>query len=218
LLRVLQERRFRRVGGLEDIDVDVRVVAATNRDLRAEVVAGRFRQDLYYRLRVVPIAVPPLRERPGDIMPLARHLLARLGPELGRAQMAFSEAAEAAMVAYAWPGNVREMANAVERGVISAVADAIQPEDLILDEDLAPLPQADADGAEVAVPPGSLLIPPGERNLGSIERMVVRAALDEAGGQKSKAAEMLGINRTTLYNKLKDLDDGNGGAEGGGEI
>lgn len=226
LLRVLQERRFRRVGGLADIEVDVRVVAATNRDLRAEVVAGRFRQDLYFRLRVVPVPVPPLRERPEDILAIADHLLKRLAPELGRPGLVFSDAARQAMVAYAWPGNVRELANAVERAVIGAEGDAIRPDDLVLDEILleprpAPISQAPAGQAQApeasqasaspasppppVLPPGSLLIPPGERHLARIEAMVIKAALADAGGQKSKAADLLGINRTTLYNKLKDI-------------
>jgi DNA-binding NtrC family response regulator len=216
LLRALQERRFRRVGGLADVEVDVRVVAATNRDLRAEVAAGRFRIDLYYRLRVVPIAVPPLRERPDDILPIAEHLLKRLAPELGRPGAKLSDGARAAMRAYVWPGNVREVANAVERAVITAEGDDIRADDLVMDERLAepaaslsasvPAPTAPAVPAAPALPPGSLVIPPGERNLARIEALLVRTALEEAGGQKSRAADMLGINRTTLYNKLKELD------------
>ncbi|TVR44859.1 MAG: sigma-54-dependent Fis family transcriptional regulator [Planctomycetota bacterium] len=216
LLRVLQERCVRRVGGLDDIPVDVRVVAATNRDLREEVAAGRFRTDLYYRLRVVPILVPPLRERPADILPIAESLLTRLSSELGRPSMRLSEDARQAMEAYAWPGNVRELANAVERGVIAAADEVILPDDLILDETL-PSPQPSDDAAATqALPPGSLVIPPGERNLAAIERMVVAAALHESGGQKSRAADLLGINRTTLYNKLKDLEgvSSNGAGDG----
>ena len=205
LLRVLQERCVRRVGGLEDVPVDVRVVAATNRDLRQEVAAGRFRNDLYYRLRVVPIVVPPLRERPGDIIPIAESLLARLGPELGRPGLQLSAEAQSTMTHYAWPGNVRELANAVERGVISAGGELIEAEDLILDEEL-PAPPTTDEADEQALPPGSLVIPPSERNLAEIEKLIVIAALKESGGQKSRAADMLGINRTTLYNKLKDLE------------
>ena len=200
LLRALQERRFRRVGGLTDIEVDVRVVAATNRDLRREVSAGRFRQDLYYRLRVVPVQVPPLRQRPDDILPLADYLLARLGPELGRPDIQISAAARAAMSAYDWPGNVRELANAIERGVIVAQSSAIEVDDLVMDEEVIAM----AEEETTHIPEGSLLIPAGERNLATIEHMIIEAALAEAGGQKSKAADMLGINRTTLYNKLKE--------------
>jgi DNA-binding NtrC family response regulator len=215
LLRALQERRFRRVGGLTDVEVDVRVVAATNRDLRAEVEAGRFRTDLYFRLRVVPVRVPPLRERPDDILPIAEHLLKRLGPELGRNGITLSDAARAAMVAYAWPGNVRELANAIERAVITADADVIAADDLVMDERL-PTPRTEPSPAVAgavaapsapaapALPPGSIVTPPGERNLAAIEALIVKTAMTESGGQKSRAAEMLGINRTTLYAKLKD--------------
>ncbi len=218
LLRVLQERRFRRVGGLADIDVDVRVVAATNRDLRVEVAAGRFRTDLYFRLRVVPVTVPPLRDRPDDILPLADHLLKRLAPELGRPGMTLSPATREAMLTYAWPGNVRELANALERAVISAEGSTIQADDLVMDESILPPPAppapvasgapvyaAPAPPAAPALPAGTLVLPPNERNLARIEALVVRAAMEEAGGQKSRAADMLGINRTTLYSKLKDI-------------
>lgn len=218
LLRVLQERRFRRVGGLVDVAVDVRVVAATNRDLRQEVAGGRFRQDLYFRLRVVPIQVPALRDRAEDILPLADHLLKRLAPELGRPELKFSAAARTAMSGYAWPGNVRELANAVERAVITAETGEIIAGDLCMDEQVFapptplafPVPTfaaAPTPAPEVPqLPKGSLVIPAGERNLARIEAMLVRAALDETGGQKSRAAELLGINRTTLYNKLRELD------------
>ena len=225
LLRALQERRFRRVGGLVDVEVDVRVVAATNRDLRAEVIAGRFRQDLYFRLRVVPIPVPPLRERPEDILPVADHLLKRLTVELGRPGLTLSDEARAAMRVYAWPGNVRELANAIERAVIGAEGETIREGDLVLDEELfipvhdqaSGLRHAVAEQAPVAapsvprpaeLPKGTLLIAPGERDLARIEAQIIRAVLSETGNQKSKAAEQLGINRTTLYNKLKELGIG----------
>ncbi len=222
LLRALQERRFRRVGGLVDVEVDVRVVAATNRDLRTEVAAGRFRQDLYFRLRVVPVVVPPLRDRPEDILPLADQLLKRLAPELGRPTLTLSVSAREAMVTYAWPGNVRELTNAIERAVITAETGEIRAGDLCMDETLSdsahlPMPMAaaaipmhmppTAAAANQAptLPKGTICIPPGQRDLASIEAIVVRTVLDETGGQKSRAAELLGINRTTLYNKLKDL-------------
>jgi two-component system, NtrC family, response regulator AtoC len=218
LLRALQERRFRRVGGLVDVEFDVRVVAATNRDLRTEVAAGRFRQDLYFRLKVVPILVPPLRERRDDILPLADHLLARLAPELGRPAASLSDSAREAMRTYDWPGNVRELANAVERAVICAEADLLQPEDLSMDEVVVvPMRDDQAAGlraasidpgpriADPGPPPGSIILPPEQRDLATVEALLIRAALAECGGQKSKAAERLGINRTTLYNKLKEL-------------
>jgi two-component system, NtrC family, response regulator AtoC len=214
LLRVLQERCIRKVGGLQDIDVDIRVVAATNRDLRQEVVAGRFRQDLYYRLRVIPVNVPPLRERREDVLPLAKYLLDRLGPELGRDGLAFTERAKEAMQHYAWPGNVREMANAVERSVISCIGNQIGIDDLCMDEILPVQPGDGADGhSGPALPAGSLVIEPARRNLAAIEAQVIRAVMQESGGRKTQAAEMLGINRTTLYNKLRELGDGDANAE-----
>ena len=224
LLRALQERRFRRVGGLVDVEVDVRVVAATNRDLRSEVIAGRFRQDLYFRLRVVPIPVPPLRDRPEDILPVADHLMKRLTVELGRPELTLSEEARVAMRAYAWPGNVRELANAIERAVIGAEGDTIREGDLVMDEELfipvhdqasglrqaftAPVAEAPPAARTLELPKGTLLIPAGERDLARIEAQIIRAVLSETGNQKSKAAEQLGINRTTLYNKLKELGIG----------
>ncbi len=235
LLRALQERRFRRVGGLADVEVDVRVVAATNRDLRSEVAAGRFRQDLYFRLRVVPIPVPPLRDRPDDILPLADHLLKRLGAELGRPELRFGASARESMRTYVWPGNVRELANAVERAVINANGNEIVTDDLVMDEPLLSPPRDQAEvlrqqveqarpaplesappprPAEPILPKGTLLIPPGERNLARIEEQIIRTVLQETHGQKSKAADLLGINRTTLYNRLKEL--GLGSAEGEG--
>jgi len=208
LLRALQERRFRRVGGLTDVEVDVRVVAATNKDLREEVAASRFRQDLYFRLRVVPIRVPPLRERPDDILALAGNLLERLSGELGRPGLTLSATAREAMQAYVWPGNVRELANAIERAVIVAEGEEISIADLCMDESLPrPKPTAEMD-LMPALPEGALLIPPGERNLSRVEHIVIRAALQEANGHKSNAAEMLGINRTTLYNKLREMNPG----------
>jgi two-component system, NtrC family, response regulator AtoC len=221
LLRVLQERRFRRVGGLNDVAVDVRVVAATNRDLRQEVAGGRFRQDLYFRLRVVPIQVPALRERAEDILPIADHLLKRLGPELGRPELQFSQEARGSMAEYAWPGNVRELSNAVERAVITAEGGLIEVQDLCMDEVITVIPlQPQSNSVTYAAAPaatplpteaptlakGTLIIPAGERNLARIEALLVRTALAETGGQKSRAAELLGINRTTLYNKLRELD------------
>lgn len=204
LLRVLQERRFRRVGGLDDQDVDVRVVAATNRDLREEVVQGNFRQDLYYRLRVVPIDVPSLRERPDDILPLAESLLKQIGPELNRGEIVLSEEAREAMKQYQWPGNVRELANALERAVIVTAHTSITVEDLCMDEEIVRRPGADD---ELALPPGCVILQQSERNLADVERRIIQIVLEETGGRKTQAAELLGINRTTLYNKLREVEN-----------
>jgi DNA-binding NtrC family response regulator len=190
LLRVLQEGEVVRVGGNEPKRVDVRVVAATNRVLRDEVAAGRFREDLYFRLSVIPLALAPLRERREDILPLAKQVLARYGGETGHA-LALSSAAEAALLAHAWPGNVRELENAVERGVVLARGATIEPEDLLLSESTV--------GASPAVG-GSL-----QDSLDGAAAARIKAAIDAAGGNRAEAARALGIDRTTLYRLMKRL-------------
>jgi DNA-binding NtrC family response regulator len=200
LLRVVQERSVRPVGGGEERPVDVRLVAATHRDLRKEVEAGRFREDLYFRLAVIPIHVPALRERPEDLIPLARHFLARLGAELGRPHLRFAEGVEEALRAHPWRGNVRELENAVERGVVLARGDAIGLEDLLLEE----------TGAAATSPPR----PGGEAPLQEVvDRAAaahVRAVLEGAGGRRAEAARRLGVDRTTLYRLMRrhGIEDG----------
>ena len=189
LLRVLQEGEVLRVGGGEARPVDVRVVAATNRVLRDEIAAGRFREDLYFRLNVIPIQLLPLRARREDVVPLARHFLAHHAAEAGR-RLAFSPEAEEVLAAHDWPGNVRELENAVERAVVLARGHTIAPEDLLLEERSAPAPGA--DGTLQAV-------------LDRAAAARIRAALDAAGGQRAEAARLLGIDRTTLYRMMKRL-------------
>src|SRR5262245_8741922 len=133
LLRVLQERRVQRVGGSAEKPIDVRIVAATNRDLRAEIAAGRFREDLYFRLAVIPIHLPPLRERREDVLPLAHHFLGRWNRELSRSVAGWTPEVERWLLAHPWPGNVRELENALERGVVLARGDRIGFDDLLLD-------------------------------------------------------------------------------------
>lgn len=190
LLRVLQERTFRRVGGTVDLAMDLRVIAATNRDLAAMVDEGTFREDLYYRLNVLSIQVPPLRERPEDIAPIAIHFLARFAEELGRDFTGFSEAAMEALQHHTWPGNIRELKNSVERAAILAEQGLIRPEHLTL-------PRREAAQVE-----GSHL-PLADWNLRNMEEALIRRALNEFEGNRSQVARELGINRTTLYNKLK---------------
>ncbi len=189
LLRVLQERTVQRVGGSEEREVDVRVVAATNRDLRAEVAAGRFREDLFFRLAVIPIHIPPLRERREDILPLARHFLARWNAELGRALSGWSAPVEQFLVSHAWPGNVRELENAIERGVVLARGDEIGLDDLLID------PEAPAGEAPEARGLQAFL------DAAAAER--IRAVLAEAGGVRIEAARRLGVDRTTLYRLMR---------------
>ncbi len=189
LLRVLQEGEVLRVGGGEARPVDVRVVAATNRVVREEIATGRFREDLYFRLNVIPIQLLPLRSRREDIVPLARLFLARHAADAGR-RLAFSPEAEAVLAAHGWPGNVRELENAVERAVVLARGDTIVPEDLLLEERV---------GAETAAD-GTL-----QDALDRTVAVRIRAALDAAGGQRAEAARALGIDRTTLYRMMKRL-------------
>ena len=189
LLRVLQEGEVLRVGGGEARAVDVRVVAATNRVLRDEIAAGRFREDLYFRLNVIPIQLLPLRSRREDIVPLARLFLARHAADAGR-RLAFSPEAEAVLAAHGWPGNVRELENAVERAVVLARGDTIVPEDLLLEERAGAGPAVD----------GTL-----QDALDRTVAVRIRAALDAAGGQRAEAARALGIDRTTLYRMMKRL-------------
>ena len=144
LLRVLQDGEVLPVGASKPVAVDVRVVAATNRVLRDEVAAGRFREDLFFRLNVIPVHLPPLRERREDVLPLAQHFLARHAAEAGR-QLTLSPETEQALLAHAWPGNVRELENAVERGVVLARGNEVTPEDLLLSESTG-APRAAADG------------------------------------------------------------------------
>jgi DNA-binding NtrC family response regulator len=190
LLRVLEERRFERLGGSASITVDVRWVAATNRDLRAMAQGGTWREDLYHRLAVFPIRLPPLRERREDIVPLADALLARLSASAGRSTpMRLDDATKARLESQAWPGNVRELRNVLERAVILADGPVIRPEHLWLDVDPAPVDQA-SDGS----PEGSLA---------DLERQTIQRTLAAVGGNRRLAAARLGIGLRTLYEKLK---------------
>jgi DNA-binding NtrC family response regulator len=192
LLRVLQDGEVLRVGGSEPRVVDVRVVAATNRVLRDEIAAGRFREDLFFRLNVIPVQLAPLRERREDVLPLARHFLARHAAEAGR-RLAFSPQAEAALAAHAWPGNVRELENAVERGVVLARGETILPEDLLL-EGAGVGPAGGADGTL-------------QEAVDRATAARIRAAVDAAHGNRTEAAKALGIDRTTLYRLMRRLGD-----------
>ena len=190
LLRVLQDGEVLRVGGAETRRVDVRVVTATNRVLRDEVAEGRFREDLFFRLNVIPIVVPPLRERQEDVAPLARQFLARFAAEAGR-PLRFGAEAETALAEHAWPGNVRELENVVERAAVLCRGETIGPEDLLLE------PPRDVPGGRAA---GTLQ---EAIDRASAERL--RAALVECDDNRAEAARLLGIDRTTLYRLMKRL-------------
>ncbi len=206
ILRVLEDRVVTPVGGQRETAVDVRIIAASNRDLAAMMRAGQFREDLYYRLNVVQIALPPLRERREDIALLAAHFARLLGPDMGRSGARFSEAALARLHAYAWPGNVRELRNCVERALISARGPQIDVGDLPpYIEPSAAVPSGAPPRAAAATPE----LPEGgfalEATLEDIERRYILAALERSGGVQVRAAELLGIKERSLWHRIKKL-------------
>ncbi len=201
LLRVLQEREVRRVGENFSRPVDVRIIAATNRDLAADVQSGRFREDLFYRLRVVELHIPPLRERPEDVLPLARVLLASASERLGRQFGGVAPAACEALLAHDWPGNVRELQNAIERAAALARGDLIEAEDL-------PKLEPRSRVAVIRDPAAAVREHAAEHrrldlNLAAVEREHILAVLDASAGNKAEAARRLGIGTATLFRKLK---------------
>jgi DNA-binding NtrC family response regulator len=187
LLRVLETRRFHRLGGNQEITSDFRLVCATNRDLEALIEEGSFREDLYYRINVFVIDLPPLRDRPEDIPALTRHFIEKYAHAMGKPVKEISPEVEALLVSYAWPGNVRELENAVERAMVIGREPSVQPEDL-------PVPLARSD----AEPEGS--------TLAAIERRHIERVLRAEQGNITRAAAALGIDRGTLYNKLRRYD------------
>jgi DNA-binding NtrC family response regulator len=193
LLRVLQEGEFERVGGSETVKVDVRVVAATNRDLEQEVAADRFRGDLLYRLNVVPVVLPPLRERAEDIAPLARHFL--------RPGLSFTVDAEEALAAWSWPGNVRELQNVVQRVGLLAEGDVVDRD--LVEQWLEPhaAPRA---AQEVVLQPADPLGALVGRSLAEVEQELIARTLERCGGNRRRTAETLGIGVRTLFNKLRE--------------
>jgi DNA-binding NtrC family response regulator len=191
LLRALQEGEIKPVGGIETQKVDVRVVAATNRDLREDVRAGRFREDLYYRLNVITLEIPPLRERPEDIPPLIEHFVARAATRARKPAPEVSAEAMEVLRTQPWPGNVRELANAVERAVVLG-GDVLGPADF-----------AGRASPRIEAVAKSEDYPFIGMSLEDLERTHIERVLNECGGQKGRAAEILGINRTTLWKKLR---------------
>jgi transcriptional regulator with GAF, ATPase, and Fis domain len=197
LLRVLEEREFQRLGSTRVSRADIRVVAATNRDLHAAMRRGEFREDLFYRLGVFEIALPPLRERPDDILELADAFLTEIGATVGRPPTGIARDARDQLLAYSWPGNVRELRNAIERAVILADGGYIRSEHLPV---IAP-PVAAAPAAEAAAPPAAF--PAGGVNLEAIERSLVVKALNQARHNKTRAAKLLGLTRAQLYSRIE---------------
>jgi two-component system response regulator HydG len=195
LLRVLQEREFERVGGEETIRVDVRIISATHRDLTAEVAAGRFREDLFYRLHVVPCEVPALRDRREDIPMLVEHFIRKHGPRINPTVRGIDDASLARLSAHRWPGNVRELENAVEQALVFANGDTI---------DVTTLPAFLRDAPS---PEHTLALPQGDRTLTEVledlERQLIQRAYDKTGGVKTETARLLGIKTSALYYKLE---------------
>ncbi len=190
ILRVLQEKRFERVGGEDTIETDVRIVAATNKDLKDEIASGTFREDLYYRLNVVNIHVPPLRERKDDIPLLAGAFLREFAEDNGKAIAGFDPKAGAALYSYSWPGNIRELRNCIESAIVMASGN------LVTVDDLPPTVRVSAEESIIRVPPGS--------SLAETERILIRETLAAQAGNKSRTAEILGIGRKTLYQKIEE--------------
>jgi DNA-binding NtrC family response regulator len=204
ILRALEERRFERVGGTASLHVDVRVVAATNRNLKAAVAARQFREDLFFRLSVFPITIPPLRERPGDIQMLARHFIERFCRDLNKKTLSLAPSAIEALLAYTWRGNVRELQNCIERSVILTESDTIHARHLnlaqsndhpVAAEDSDPWDQIDLSGS---------MADASRRVLADFERRKLAQALKEASGNPGLAAEILQVSFKTLQAKLKD--------------
>jgi DNA-binding NtrC family response regulator len=203
ILRALEEKRFERVGGTASVQVDVRLVAATNRGLRAAVAARRFREDLFFRLSVFPITVPPLRERPGDIPMLARYFIERFCRDLKKRPMALSPSALEQLQAYRWPGNVRELQNCIERAVILADGDSILPRHLNLSF-AEPPPAEAAPGPWEQIDLSGSLSEVTRRVTAEVEKVKIQQALREGDDNKGRAAELLQVSYKTLLAKLKE--------------
>jgi DNA-binding NtrC family response regulator len=186
-LRVLQEREFQRLGGTRPLRANVRVIAATNRELRRAMERGDFREDLFYRLQVFDIQLPPLRERPEDVIPLSEAFLTDIGRSFGRPPAGMTREARHALLAYRWPGNVRELRNVLERAAIVCEGGLIAPEHLALQSDDRPSAS-------------------GTTNVRLVERQLVEQVLKECNGNKSKAARRLGLTRKQLYVRLRQYE------------
>jgi two-component system response regulator AtoC len=199
LLRVLEEEEFERVGGTATIKVDVRVIATTNRDLAAEVKAGRFREDLYYRLHVLPIHVAPLRERSKDVLPLARHFLTHFARTQGTNELTLSTAAEQKLLQWTWPGNVRELENVLQRAVVLSQNTTIEPTDIAFGAATGPV--GVLQGGIASIP--AALPALANRPLADIEREAILETLASTGGNKTEAARRMGVSARTLSNKMK---------------
>jgi two-component system response regulator AtoC len=193
---VLQERTFRRVGGVQDVPADVRIVASTNRDLRQMVPSGAFREDLFYRLNVMTVHVPPLRERAADIPLLSHFFLDQIGRQMGKAMSGFTEEAMETLCEYSWPGNVRELKNAIEHACIVCSTGMI-------DEPHLPTFTGGLPDGSDQIDRTAVVLAGADRSIRALESQLVAKVLDDTQWNISRAAAILGINRTTLYNKIR---------------
>lgn len=207
LLRVLEEKRFRRLGGAADLHVDVRIIAATNRNLEDAVRDGKFRDDLYYRLNVLRIEMPPLRVRDRDIVLLAQYFVELFAREFKRPVRRLSRAAEDALLKYSWPGNVRELRNLVERAVLLAEGDTLEPSDFDSMRPIVPLASAAAaltnSSPAQPVTPGGVALPAEGVNLEEVERQLVVMALERTNGNQTRAAALLGLHRDQIRYRIE---------------
>ena len=206
LLRVLQEREVERVGGKKPVALDIRIVATSNRDMAEAVNKGVLREDVYYRLNVFPLLIPALRQRPADIVPLARHFLVEHGGRSGRPGLRLSSAAEAVLLAHAWPGNVRELENVMQRAVILAAGDVVEADALHLSPGVFAMPGGQQHPAgDPAVVVGKPALPDGQKseNMRDLEREHILETLNAVGGSRKLAGERLGMSERTLRYKLK---------------
>lgn len=200
LLRILQERQFKRVGGINDIKIDVRVIASTNRNLEEEVESGNFRKDLYYRLKVLPIYVPPLRERKDDIMLLVKHFVHKYNNEFNKNVHHILPETERLLLEYQWPGNIRELKNVIERAVLISSNGTLQPELGVTVDSRKKITIDNNDMCDSGESDEEL----SARSLANIEKQHIQRVLIETSWRRTEAAKILGINRTTLYNKIKE--------------
>ena len=212
LLRVLQDQVVERLGSLRSIHCDVRIVAATNQDLQQRVKDGKFREDLYFRLAVFPIRIPPLRERQNDILPLAEHFLVRYGRTMGRQGLKLSAASQHDLTHYAWPGNVRELENAIQRALLLSDGDMIEPADIELHGSQTTSPSAPSatsaqqttlDGTPLAYVSDQESTSSGAQDMDSIEREHILKVLKQVGGNRKEAVSILGLSERALRYKLK---------------
>jgi len=199
LLKFIENKRFKRVGGASDIEVDVRIIAATNKNLKEEIKNGRFREDLYYRLRVIPIFIPPLRARKGDILILAKYFIDKFNQEFRKDVKGLSSKAEQAILSYHWPGNVRELKNVIERAIILESKDEILIEHLPI-EVVEGVPVKGEEQQQ-----SSFVLPEGGVPLEEVEKNLLIQALKKAGGNQSRAAKLLSLSRYALRYRLKKI-------------